>query len=418
MYPPPTRAHSLVAPRVRARALLPSLGATRMANPISLRPHPADTLMSPVSSLLSRRTMRVYVLPLPCCTPLPRPHARTPLAGTRLSTCRDTRSSFKSLPIVLGSSSPARARVLREHGVRATILSPGIDEVAAAPAMPPAQLPLCIAQAKAAALAARVSTPSLVITADQVRAHARTHTHTHTHTTAREDGVALRSRKRTPLPPPTHATWCLQLLMDGEDRVYSKPTGEADAVRMLASYGGRALRTVTAVVVLNTETGRSVSGVDVATIHFKPSLATAELSAATLAPALPVPLSTLPTVSARLQRHSVGTAAELAEPPSSAPAASSAAQRALPAWQEAPSTVPVDVLQSCGALCVEHPTIAPHIQLIEGELESVLGMPWRLTSRLLREASGVVAFSWESPDASAADASGAYSSRSADGSVG
>ena len=73
--------------------------------------------------------------------------------------------------IVLGSGSRYRQQLLREMGYDFEVVSPRIDEKAIR-LTDPAELALALAHAKADAVVADLQSPALVITADQVVAHA------------------------------------------------------------------------------------------------------------------------------------------------------------------------------------------------------------------------------------------------------
>ncbi|KAL7753397.1 hypothetical protein RI367_001172 [Sorochytrium milnesiophthora] len=81
-----------------------------------------------------------------------------------------------TLPIVLGSSSKFRRRIIHEHYPHSDIecVSPDIDEKAIgdrSAAADPEQLVLAVAQAKADALLGRMQRQCILITSDQVTVH-------------------------------------------------------------------------------------------------------------------------------------------------------------------------------------------------------------------------------------------------------
>ncbi|TPX66578.1 hypothetical protein SpCBS45565_g04399 [Spizellomyces sp. 'palustris'] len=135
-----------------------------------------------------------------------------------------------SLPVILGSSSKFRAKILKSHNVEFTTLKPDIDEkavAARADADGPSEVCLAVAKAKADALVAQVQGQQvLVVTCDQVVA------------------------------------W--------EGGVREKPENEEVCREYLRSYANAPAETHSAVVVTNTKTGKQVHGVDVAQQCFAP----------------------------------------------------------------------------------------------------------------------------------------------------
>lgn len=186
------------------------------------------------------------------------------------------------LRIVLASGSKYRQQLLREMGHEFEVVSPSIDEKAIRLAEP-AALALALAHAKADAVIAGLQNPALVIAADQVVAHA--------------------------------------------GQIREKPSS-ADEARYFMRTGGEApSETVSAVVVINTATGRRAAGIDVARIYLRP----------------------------------------------------------LPDEVIEERIADGEVFYCAGALRIEDPVIAPYIERIEGEIDSVMGLPKSLTERLIAE---------------------------------
>ncbi len=127
------------------------------------------------------------------------------------------------MQIILGSSSKWRKQVLEQAGYKFKVMSPDIDEKAIRHD-DPEQLALAIANAKADALLPRIAEPALLITIDQV------------------------------------------VVCDG--KIYEKPVSAEQAREFMCSYAHFPASTVTAVVVVNTETGKRVDAVDIATVYF------------------------------------------------------------------------------------------------------------------------------------------------------
>ena len=137
----------------------------------------------------------------------------------------------------------------------------------------------------------------------------------------------------------------MQIVLAPDGSVREKPLNKVQAAKFIESYSGATARTVSAVVVTNTQTGAVADGVDVATVHFDDTLnKPGELERA-LQAAVPVDPLTLPA--------SVRGAAAVK-------AASTAGHT-------------IDLFNSAGALVIEHPVLASHIRRIEGSIDSVQG---------------------------------------------
>ena len=128
------------------------------------------------------------------------------------------------MKIILGSSSPGRKKVMEELGLDFEVMSPDIDEKAIRRDSPK-ELVMAIAQAKADALVVKIKEPSLLIVSDQV------------------------------------------VLFKGKIR--EKPIDENEAKKFLLSYAHAPAETLGAVVVVDTETGKRVSGFQTAKVYFK-----------------------------------------------------------------------------------------------------------------------------------------------------
>jgi septum formation protein len=186
--------------------------------------------------------------------------------------------------LVLGSSSSYRKQILRDMGYDFEVVSPEVDE-SRIRAHDPQDLALLLARTKAAAVAAKLSEPALVIAADQVVAQG--------------------------------------------DEIRGKPGSEAEARRFLRSAAEAPSRTVSAVVALNTLTGRQADGIDVVWIHL----------------------------------------------------------RSLPDELIEERIADGEIFYCAGALRLEDPVIAPYIERIDGALDSVMGLPRELTARLIQAVS-------------------------------
>lgn len=114
-------------------------------------------------------------------------------------------------------------------------------------------------------------------------------------------------------------------------RMLEKPEGPDEARRFLIDYGSSPARTVTAVVVTDTAARKRVEGVDVAEVVFRP-----------------IP----PDVIERIIASG-------------------------------------EVLHRAGGFSIEDPLFKDYIVRIEGEAESVMGLPMEMTRRLIGEACSV-----------------------------
>lgn len=127
------------------------------------------------------------------------------------------------MQLILGSASKWRRKILQDAGYSFKILSPNIDEKSIRDS-DPETLVLKIARAKAAALLPQITEPSLLITTDQV-------------------------------------VYC-------HDEIFEKPASAEEVKKFITAYHYHSAQTVTAVIVTNTATGKSIEGVDVVNIHF------------------------------------------------------------------------------------------------------------------------------------------------------
>ncbi|MEK7539806.1 MAG: Maf family nucleotide pyrophosphatase [Patescibacteria group bacterium] len=129
------------------------------------------------------------------------------------------------MKVVLGSQSKGRKQMLMEMGYKFEVMSAGIDEKAIRH-QDPQQLTMALANAKADVLLKKIHEPCLLITSDQVVA------------------------------------WNGQIL--------EKPETPEEAREFLRGYAIHPAQTVTAVVVVNTQTQQRAQAVDLATVWLKP----------------------------------------------------------------------------------------------------------------------------------------------------
>jgi len=141
--------------------------------------------------------------------------------------------------------------------------------------------------------------------------------------------AAARTDERSHPKRPTLLVTCDQVVVSGSGEILEKPRTADEARRWIRGYAEAAPRTVGSVRVTNLATGRVAEGVDTVTITFRPTLADA-----------------------------------------------------------ADALVADGACLGCaGGLMVEHPLVAPHLEGIDGEQDSVMGLSPKLLLTLLREAT-------------------------------
>ncbi len=183
--------------------------------------------------------------------------------------------------IILGSSSPFRAKVLNEAGIPFTVMKPGIDEKAFGKGIEsPSHLVIKLALAKAEAILARKPEPGLLITSDQV--------------------------------------------VVSDEKILEKPDFHYQARGWLENYHLCPPTTYTSVVVTDVKTRRQEKKIDTACVIFRQISRKAILSA--------------------IAR---GT-----------------------------------IMNCCGAFDLDDPDLAPYIECINGERDSVIGLPLKVVREL------------------------------------
>lgn len=128
------------------------------------------------------------------------------------------------MKIILGTASPQRRQVFESMGYEFTVMTADIDEKAIR-FENPKELTIALAKAKAETIFLRVSSPCLLITADQV------------------------------------IMW--------KDEMREKPEGEEQARHYLATLHEFPCHIVNGIVVTNTETGKQVTANDISIVRFK-----------------------------------------------------------------------------------------------------------------------------------------------------
>ena len=134
------------------------------------------------------------------------------------------------LPLVLGSSSKSRQKILEEHNITFTVLKPLIDEKSVAPQLvnSPSDYALAVAQAKMDSLIekSKGNSPCIIVACDQVTSW---------------NGI-----------------------------VREKPVDTEECRMFLRGYATKPAETHSGVVVFNTLNAKRAFAVDVAIQHFKP----------------------------------------------------------------------------------------------------------------------------------------------------
>ena len=115
------------------------------------------------------------------------------------------------------------------------------------------------------------------------------------------------------------------VVCNGELR--EKPENETQAREFLKSYAHYPAQTNTAVVVINTQTSKSAEGLDIATIFFKP-----------------IPENVIDEL-----------------------------------------IIDGKIMTGAGGYIIEHPLLEPFIDHVDGEVDSVMGMPVKLMAKLMNE---------------------------------
>jgi len=191
------------------------------------------------------------------------------------------------MKIILGSESKWRKGVLEKTGYKFDVMPSYIDEKAIRDD-DPEKLTILLAQAKADALIEKIAEPVLLITSDQV------------------------------------AVW--------NGKIHEKPESKSQAREYLMGYGSHPVKTVTAVVVTNTETRKRATGVDIVEITFSPILS---------------------DVIDKLIEEG-------------------------------------NVFSQAGGFSVEDSLLKEYVKEIKGDIDSVMGMPLVLTKRLIKEVTFLV----------------------------
>ena len=183
---------------------------------------------------------------------------------------------------ILGSSSVQRQDILKEMGYEFEVISPDIDERAIR-REDPHELVTVVAEAKMLAVLDRVVEDAVVITSDTI------------------------------------------VVVEGE--VCEKPLSEEEAVKFLSKFSTCPQVVISAVVVVNTKTGKKATGTDEVVVSFGE----------------------------------------------------------IPEQNFKDFVESKEAYKYAGALAFEHPLFLSYANEFEGELESIQGLPKTLTDRLIKE---------------------------------
>ncbi len=186
------------------------------------------------------------------------------------------------MKIILGSQSKGRKRILEEMGYQFEVMAANIDEKAIRSGNP-YELTLLLARAKAEKILSKIKEPAVIIASDQVG------------------------------------------LCNG--KILEKPENEARIREYFGDYAKYPAETITAVVVVNTGTGKRAEGIDVAKVTFKL-----------------IPEKIIDEVIKK-----------------------------------------GEIFYCSGAFSIEDPLLKKYIEKIEGERESVMGLPRKLTEKLIKK---------------------------------
>ena len=218
-----------------------------------------------------------------------------------ITVCLDNEKEIK---IVLGSSSEARKFMLDICNIEYIAISPNIDEKAV-DCEDPEELPLEIAKAKTYELMKTLKGEnSILITSDQVVLH---------------------------------------------DTIREKPENITQARKFLKSYSNSTVKTVTAVVVTNTFTGKSANIIDISTVYFK-KITEKDIDE--------ICISEYPANILEKTNNYIFI-------PTYMPM-----RRSINLTREK-----ISVLDCAGALAIDHPVLLNKIKSIDGTFSSVMGLP-------------------------------------------
>lgn len=193
--------------------------------------------------------------------------------------------SARMLPLILGSSSSARAKVLSSKGIEFTVIKPNIDE-------------------KAIGNRLKDSPSDLTLK------------------------VALEKAKAVALLAPKHIVVCCDQVVLFQGEIREKPVDREEAAHFLSSYSlEHPAECYTAIVVINTVTGKMASGVDIAKQFFKP----------------------------------------------------------IPAGVQEAMILKGEVMHACGGFTIDDDLIKPYLGDLVGTEDSILGLPFEFTMSLINK---------------------------------
>eukprot|EP01138_Halocafeteria_seosinensis_P005610 gb/GECG01005733.1/.p1 GENE.gb/GECG01005733.1/~~gb/GECG01005733.1/.p1 ORF type:complete len:412 (+),score=53.93 gb/GECG01005733.1/:1-1236(+) len=271
---------------------------------------PTDTMLSPVSQKIHKRRK----------TLAPKEPAKKNLQLDSENTASGRSGTNRN--IVLCTPSGSRRAILGQMGYSFTSMSDGIDD-ASCISSNPVSFTLNVAHEKINAVMNKVQQPSVLIATHQVV------------NPKANSGVASNVAPRQAFSRRGEDNKIrVRRSENARDKVMGSPSDTGEAKEMLKSQSNSMSEVLSAVVVVDTETGKRCEALDVAWVHF-----------------YEIPEKELDEIVSYTEERGV--------------------------WQ--------DNLLSCpGAVCVEHPKLAGYIKNVEGVSEALKGLPWESTAALLR----------------------------------
>lgn len=128
----------------------------------------------------------------------------------------------------------------------------------------------------------------------------------------------------------------LKRTRDAKDKVIHRPADEQEAKGMITQYSEKPVQVITAVVVMDTETGTRFETVDTSKVHFK-TLSQSDIDA-------------------------------------------------IISYTDHDGDWKPTLLSCAGALCIDHPLLSRYVYTVEGHEDAVKGLPLKATSTLLKMA--------------------------------
>ena len=237
----------------------------------------------------------------------------------------------KEIKIILGSSSSARKQLLDTTGIDYISISPDIDEKAIW----------------------NENTEKLVIEIAKSK--------TIVNDNPEQLVIEIAKAKTKALKDKLAGQDCILITADQivlTDKVLGKPANIKEAKQFLKSYSNSIVKTITGLVVTNMFTGKSTYQVDISTIYFDEI--TKEDIDKTCIPEMPINI---------LEKTSNFFFLPIY----------------IPLKKEIIKYQPVNIMECCGGLAIDHPVLYKKIRKIEGSYSSILGLPLKVLMELISE---------------------------------